>query len=427
MDQQHPEPKPAHKLKFAVILLILFLLAPAVWLYRYYPSQPLLSPLSELIDPLLPGPVTPVVKPNKIVYGFLPYWNIKYHPNFRYHLLTHLAYFGVDYQPDGSIMTRTADGNQEPGWRHLNSDLYRSLFSKMANFRGKNILVLRGMETETITGIVNTPANRDRAISSTLDLLSEYDFDGLNIDFEYMGTPTQATRDNFTLFVKDLSIACKRRRPDCEISIDVFADSVDKVRLWDYPMFVTYVDYVIMMAYDYHRPSSVRSGPVAPLRGSCTSSSQGDCFSSDVSLDIARLTKIIPPEKILLGVPYYGYQWQTSGTDIYANTYPQTGSTASYERVRQLLDSESSILSIHKNQQVYDLQPLWDFNSLSPRLIFEDSKGHIQQIYYEDERSLSLKYDLVNQSGLAGIAIWALGYDGSYPQLWQLLSEKFYP
>ena len=65
----------------------------------------------------------------------------------------------------------------------------------------------------------------------------------------------------------------------------------------------------------------------------------------------------------------------------------------------------------------------WDETALAPRAIYTE-KGQIFQIYFDNETSLGLKYDLVNQSGIAGIGIWALGYDGEYPNLWNLLAEK---
>ena len=48
-----------------------------------------------------------------------------------------------------------------------------------------------------------------------------------------------------------------------------------------------------------------------------------------------------------------------------------------------------------------------------------------RQLYYDDTQSLGLKYDLVNARGLRGAGIWALGYDGSRPELYALLKAKF--
>jgi spore germination protein YaaH len=50
-----------------------------------------------------------------------------------------------------------------------------------------------------------------------------------------------------------------------------------------------------------------------------------------------------------------------------------------------------------------------------------------RQLYYENKRSLALKYDLVNARDLAGVGFWRIGYEGNRPGLYQLLRDKFGP
>ncbi|MFT4678625.1 MAG: spore germination protein YaaH, partial [Chitinophagales bacterium] len=40
-------------------------------------------------------------------------------------------------------------------------------------------------------------------------------------------------------------------------------------------------------------------------------------------------------------------------------------------------------------------------------------------------KSLSIKYDWIKKNKIGGVGIWALGYDNGYPELWNLLTEKF--
>ena len=47
------------------------------------------------------------------------------------------------------------------------------------------------------------------------------------------------------------------------------------------------------------------------------------------------------------------------------------------------------------------------------------------QLYYDDATALGLKYDLVNRTNLRGVGIWALGYDGTRPELYAALKAKF--
>ena len=281
------------------------------------------------------------------------------------------------------------------------------------------------MTQSVIESIFNSPPRRQKVISQSLSVMSAKNFDGLNIDFEYAGTPDTNTRHNYAVFVEEISTACKSQNPACQIDIDVFADSAVKYRLWDFAQLSPYVDHVIIMAYVFFRSSSAQAGPVAPLRGSCSSGQKDNCLDYDVSQSTADFTKIIPSGKILLGVPYYGYQWQTASANFLASTYPQSGSIATFKRIQSLLTNQNSQTLTDKTK-VIGIQTSWDNNTFSSRVVFEDPPGQIQQISYDDERSLSLKYDLVNQANLGGIAIWALGYDGEYPNLWQLLEQKFF-
>ena len=47
------------------------------------------------------------------------------------------------------------------------------------------------------------------------------------------------------------------------------------------------------------------------------------------------------------------------------------------------------------------------------------------EIWYDGEKSLTEKYRYVKQKKLAGISIWALGYDHGEQNLWQLLANEF--
>ena len=48
-----------------------------------------------------------------------------------------------------------------------------------------------------------------------------------------------------------------------------------------------------------------------------------------------------------------------------------------------------------------------------------------RQVYYDDATALGLKYDLINRANLRGAGIWALGYDGTRPELYAVLKAKF--
>lgn len=386
-----------------VVALTIFTIIPLLVFITFKDTSQPLSPIPD--NPIL-GTNDQVEKnSSKEKIGFLPYWTLKDEQNFRYQQLTQLAFFALAIDENGNIIKYTEDGYQEPGWTAFNSRKFALALRKAKESGTKVILTIQAFDSDTITSIVSNHNKKTTVIQETINLLESKNLDGVNIDFEYAGAPNKQTTKNFTLFVQDFNQALKDKNPEYILNVDVFADSSTKVRIWDIPNLANHVDQIIIMAYDFHRASSPIAAPVAPIRGS------PKLWEYDILKTIRDFTNTIPPEKIILGVPYYGYEWRTSTENKYSSTYPGTGALATFKRVQKLIEEEKPDLS-------------WDEQALSPRLVYKQG-GQIFQIYYDNETSLGIKFDLVNESGLAGIAIWALGYDGTYPNLWNLLAEKF--
>ena len=269
-------------------LTFCFLLILGTLTLTYLYRSPLISPLGELKQILGFGPL---IKPhNKIVYGFLPYWNLK-NTNISYTDLTHLALFGISYNPDGTIKTREAD-YAEPGWRNLttNTTQIRS-DAKSANV--KLILVLTAFDNDTIESIISSPPATATLIQETLAFMELYQYDGINIDFEYVGKATPTQTDNFTNFVSQLTQATKERNPDYHTSIDVYADSINNKNLWNIAELGQLVDHIFIMAYDFYRPNSNTSGPVAPLYGGQA------LWRTDITTLIRQHLEINPPKNLI--------------------------------------------------------------------------------------------------------------------------------
>lgn len=401
------KPKSSKKKLFFLLLFIILIIGSALALFMtgIISLEPkFISPIPESTNVLSYETREELKK--KEVIGFLPYWNFKQEPNIRYQLLTQIAFFALGIDADGNIIKFTEDGNQEPGWTAYNSQTFGEIIRKARNSGTRVILTLQCMNHDAISSVVNDPKKRRHLVDQTLDIIELKNLDGINIDFEYAGSPPNITVNNFTLLLSELRQALDEKNTDLILNVDVFADSTNKVRLWDIPEITNYVDQIIIMAYDFHRASSTIAAPVAPIRGA------PEHWPYDITKTLANFTKIIPPGKIILGVPYYGYEWQTTSQEPYATTYPNTGALASFNRIQNLIETESP--------QLY-----WDEIALAPR-ITRLEKGKIYQIYYENETSLGIKYDLIHQSGLGGTAIWALGYDGERHNFWNLLAEKFF-
>src|SRR5687767_3897215 len=178
--------------KLPIFIFLILSLATSFFFYqKRFSKIPLLSAIAFL-DPIA-SIIKPRLTPQKVVYGFLPYWSIEdakiHHP-----LVTHLAYFGVDFNTQGKIITHTDDGYQEPGFRHLKSDLLSQINRHSKSSGSKTILVLRAMTQDIIESIVNNPQKSQTAINQSIEAAITGNFDGINIGFEYAGTPSPQTR-----------------------------------------------------------------------------------------------------------------------------------------------------------------------------------------------------------------------------------------
>jgi GH18 family chitinase len=175
---------------------------------------------------------------------------------------------------------------------------------------------------------------------------------------------------------------------------------VDWSGAWDYDELASISDGLMIMAYDYHWKNAPTTGPVAPLTGWGTYNvtwTVNDYLTWSGGLN----------DKLILGCPYYGYDWPAESGEAGANT-DTSGIAKTYSSAEQLANSYGK---------------LRDNDSQSPWYRYQDSGWH--QCWYDDSLSLSLKYDLVNQFDLQGVGIWALGYDGDRTELWAALEEKF--
>ncbi|MFA6814342.1 MAG: hypothetical protein GX943_02500 [Candidatus Pacebacteria bacterium] len=352
----------------------------------------------------------------KIIYGFLPYWNInkvKIQPE-----LTHLSYFALEVGIDGQIVIESKPGETEPGYRQLNSEQFFTLIDKNDL---KLELVLSQFDSQKIEELLNDQQAWLTLLEQIDGLLLAYPFTGINLDFEYQGEASDQLRQQFTNLVISIQQHLAEYKEKINLSVDAYASAgnSEKKLLWDIKKLEPYLDYVIVMAYDFHRQSSAQAGPGAPLLGG------QDLWSSDINSLMKGFFDQIPREKILLGVPFYGYAWQTDSLEPRANTYPGTGFTVSYQEALNLKQL-SGIWEGCGNLEIH-----WQEEALSPFATLTCPKNETEEkgellnylVYFEDAQSLQYKIDYAKQLDLAGVAIWALGYEGKTRDLWEVLGS----
>lgn len=365
---------------------------------------------SSQVEPLVPGSVIQVQEPGpasnspKIVYGYVPYWNLlSATPSAA---LTDVAYFSLTIGAQGEIV-ESANGELDMGLRRMQAESFTDWLAERAAAQQKVHITFTMLSNDDITAFLASQTAQERAVQNITQVLASYPYSGVNLDVEYAGSATPAQRQAYAAFVGRVRQAMQEQAPGASLTVAIFGSAGSRQLLWDLAALEPNVDHFIMMAYDYHVRSSSVAGPVAPIFGK-----QNGKWQDDIVTNLRDILLDVPSQKVLLGIPFYGYEWTTTAPRALANTYPRSGLTATYERVIQLLQDPSQSVATY-----------WDEEALSPYLIYRDGSD-TQIIYYEDARSLSYKLDLVRQVDLGGVAIWAVGYEGENPELWDVIDSK---
>lgn len=387
--------------KVVLFLCVTIFMGVSIFLWQTW-QPPLTAPISSTTTfSFLPyDSVMGSITQPKLIYGFLPYWNLE--KTTLNDSLTHVAYFALTIGGDGTLRTQ-GDEESLTGYRKLQSESFLDIIEKTQKDSIQLELVLKQFSPQETTAFLLSKRAQTKFYDQLDSVMLAYPFRGINLDIEL--SDGQQLQTKLTEFVTDLNRHLDSVAPNTTVSIDVYPSAAQGGNIWNLSELAPHVDYVIVMAYDFHRRQSAQAGPVSPLLG-------GDVYQN-INQHLKEILELVPAEKILLGVPFYGYEWQTTSRDEQALTYPDSGSTASYQRVLDILAQKEEL----------KVQERWNEIALSPYLSYEKS-GQTFVIYYENSRSLSYKLDYVNQLNLAGIAVWALGYEGDANELWSVINDK---
>ncbi len=235
--------------------------------------------------------------------------------------------------------------------------------------------LVQNMAGQPVFGpLLNSPVARQRAIENMLTLVESNGYNGINLDWEGIA-PSE--RHHFTTFVE--ALARTFHRHGYYVTLSLPAETANQPNnswtgAYDYRALGKACDLIMVMAYDQHYAGG-SPGPIAS--------------PSWVKKVLDYSISVVPPSKLILGIPGYGYDWSGSGTAA-ALTYSQAENLA-----KEYGASSSS------NHFVY-LQ-----------------NGHVHSVWFEDTASLLNKINLVSGYELRGVALWRLGIED--PKIWDFL------
>ncbi len=313
------------------------------------------------------------------LYGFWPYWTdpADYEPDWNG--LTHVAYFGLYPQADGTLD---------------DSAMYRyEDVRAMAHANGVEVTIsLPCFDKDTQDSIL--AYHRTDLANNIQAAMNDYNADGVNLDFEFpRETNSYTGESNEELFEELMQIIDSTLDSSYHVSFCI-AGGVEQV--YRNPGLAQYIDDIFMMGYDYHWSNAPTTGPVSPF---------DDPTRFDVTNSVNILRDYYPDNKIILGVPFYGYDWPCEDDQPGS---PTTG-------------SGTAVFMKDAIQNADEYGRNWDEDSNTPWYVYYD--GEWRQCWYEDDESLGLKWDYVVAEGLSGTGYWALGYE--HEGIWDVVEEKF--
>lgn len=216
--------------------------------------------------------------------------------------------------------------------------------------------------------LVNSAANRSAAVGAIVSFLQKIEFAGAELDFESYSKWTQEDYSNYKSFVSELGNALRKNSMALKVDGPPISNAKDQsLYLWKYEDFDRLpVDSIVVMAYDYQFDCGGGS-PVAP-----------NAWVKDVVT--WTKSKIADVNRIVIGIPAYGYHGVTGAYEITIDTLLQSKAFPGYSKATR--DPSS-------NEMVWN---------------------HLGVSYvYQDETSLNLKRTLVESLGIKHISVWHLG------------------
>ena len=388
-------------------------------------TDPMPAPLADGASwlPIL-GPTSPdaAVQPQaaitpaglrREIFGFLPYWEVNASTlRLDFSKISTIAYFGVGADTAGNLQKRNGDGSVAVGWSGWTSTKMTSVISAAHANHTRVVLTVQSFGWST-TGLARQKAllgnstarlNLARQIAAAV---RDRGADGVNLDLEPLAAGYEP---HFTALVRTIRAELNRIHSGYQVTFDTTG------WIGNYPIENATApggaDAIFIMGYDYRTSGSNPVGSIAPL----------DRDGYSIRDTIAAYATRVPPSKLILGVPYYGRAWSTNTNLLHA---ANTSGTRTGDSTTVAYDTAASYLARYGRKFDSVEQTAWTAYQRQNCTATYGCVTSWRQLYVDDGAAIAAKYDLVNRYGLRGAGIWALGYDGTRPELWAAIQRKF--
>ncbi|CAB3372894.1 Hypothetical predicted protein [Cloeon dipterum] len=321
-------------------------------------------------------------------------------------ICTHLVYAFAGLNSTSSEIRsldpyRDLEDNYGLGW-------YRKLTVMKKQYPHLKVTIAIGGWNEGSTNysrMAEDPQKRQIFIQSVIKFLDKFDFDGLDLDWEFPanrgGKPED--KENFVTLVKELRAAMPNKLLTAAFGAgETIIKSAYNIRALS-----THLDLMHIMAYDYHGTWEGKTGSNAPLR----------TVDSHDPLSISYTIKLLkslgaPARKIVLGVPMYGRTFLLKKPAVGEDQQVQPFGEATQERGFQgpytgedgFMGYNEICKEVESPSTTWRL--MWDETSKTPYAVSGD-----KWISYDNERSVAEKAKFAIEEDLGGVMVWSIDTD----------------
>lgn len=345
------------------------------------------------------------------VIGYYPSWALYRSPSFKpsdidARLVTHINYAFAKVTKDGTIelvdswadVEYRSDWNStKPYWGHFRalSDL------KKSHPYIKTLISIGGWTlSDTFSELADSAHTRANFAQNAVQFCKQYDFDGVDIDWEYPGFSEHGghpkDKQNYTLLLEELAM---RLQPEgLLLTIAAPAGSFHYKNI-EVEKIHHYVDWINLMTYDLHGPWQDGDNKVTNHQAALFSPKEANstlCITACVDY---YLSKGVPSKKLVLGMPLYGRVY-SNAKGLY-QPYKGAGSGTTQEAgIRFFYDIKKNLLP--------RLTPHWDSDAQASYLYDPQTEEFIT---FDNEQALKTKCHYIKEMELGGAMVWELGQD----------------
>jgi len=241
----------------------------------------------------------------------------------------------------------------------------------MNNSDGTNWLI------DEMATMLKDSGARQHLSQQAVQYVAQNHFAGLVIDFEEI--PEKSQKD-FSQFIAELGVDLHKQN----LKLMVCLPAADWI--YDYAGIGKSSDAIILMNYDQHWLTSA-PGPIAAQ----------DWFTRNID----AITKLVPPQKLVMGIANYAYDW------------PGKGAKKAHEHARVESFQESIVTASESDAQVQ-----FDADSLNPNYSYSDEHNVVHQVWMLDGVTAYNELRAAERAGVQGTALWRLGSED--PSIWPI-------